>query len=271
MNAILLVDSETIFAESLKTTLKQFRIDVHVADSSNAARALLRIEQFDLILIDFDLSPRPAEQGLREPMKPTTGTWSGTGLTRELRASGVACPMIVYTNLEGELYETASLDAGADDFLLKTTPISLLLSRLHAHLRRRARDLGTAERTERRVAIGRFTLDRKARILLADERPVVLATREMILIEKLASNPSRVFPQEEILNAVWGNHLRRSHAALAGVIRRLRQKMLLNGLPDPIENVRGRGFRLMPALSLSMPTVQFRQGSDALSANGLGS
>lgn len=259
MNTILLIDSETTFAESVKLALQHFRIEVHVADCSETAKNLLRSEQFDLILVDFDLSPRPTEAAPQEPAKSATGHWSGTGLIRQLRASGVTCPMLVFTSLEGELYETASLDAGADDFLLKSTPISLLLSRLHAHLRRSARDLGTADRTERRVAIGRFTLDRKARILLADERPVVLAIREMILIEKLASNPSRVFPQEEILNVVWGNHLRRSNAALAGVIRRLRHKMQINGLPDPIENVRGQGFRLPPALLLEFPTMQSRQ------------
>lgn len=261
MNSILLIDSEAHFAECVQSTLKNFRMDVRVADSSKAAHSVLRSEEFDLILVDFDLSPRPGDHAIKEPAQSATGSWSGTGLIRELRASGVTCPILVFTSLEGELYETASLDAGADDFLLKTTPISLLLSRLHAHLRRSARDLGTAERTERRVAIGRFTLDRKARILLADEKPVVLATREMILIEKLASNPSKIFPQEEILNVVWGNHLRRSHAALAGVIKRLRQKMMNNGLPDPIENVRGQGFRLPPALRLELPAIQSRQRS----------
>jgi DNA-binding response OmpR family regulator len=255
MKSILLIDNETTFAEPLQSALRRFRIEVRLAESSKAAHRALRSEQFDLILIDFDLSPRPSGPDFTEPARSATGSWSGTGLIRELRASGVSCPVLVYTSLEGELYETASLDAGADDFLLKSIPISLLLSRLHAHLRRSARDLGTAKSLERRVSIGRFTLDRHARVLLADEKPIVLAVREMILIEKLASNPFRVFPQEEILNVVWGNHLRRSHAALAGVIRRLRQKMVNNGLPDPIENVRGQGFRLLPALLLEPPAI----------------
>ena len=59
---------------------------------------------------------------------------------------------------------SASLDAGADDYIIKKAPISILLSRLHAHLRRRERDLGLAAKAERRVAVGRFTLDRKARV-----------------------------------------------------------------------------------------------------------
>jgi DNA-binding response OmpR family regulator len=35
-------------------------------------------------------------------------------------------PILVHTVLEGELYETASLDAGADDYIVKKAPISIL-------------------------------------------------------------------------------------------------------------------------------------------------
>jgi DNA-binding winged helix-turn-helix (wHTH) protein len=85
-------------------------------------------------------------------------------------------------------------------------------------------------------------MDRKARVLLADEKPVILAHREMKLLEKLASSPSRVFVEDLIGGEVWGDHIRRSLPALSGLLRRLRQKMVMNGLPDPVKNVRGRGF-----------------------------
>jgi DNA-binding winged helix-turn-helix (wHTH) protein len=44
-------------------------------------------------------------------------------------------------------------------------------------------------------------------------------------------------------------------------LRRLRQKMVKNGLPDPVENVRGRGFRLLESVRLE---------ADHHSVNGLG-
>jgi len=250
MNSVLLIDSEIIPAAGLQSTLTQFGFEVVVAASGKVAHTWIKSVQFDLILVEFDLSPRPNGETAIEPSKSAVGSWSGTGLIRELRATVVTTPILVHTVLEGELYETASLDAGADDYIVKKAPISILLSRLHAHLRRRERDLGLAAKAERRVAIGRFTLDRKARVLLADEKPVVLAQREMKLLEKLASSPSRVFSPDEILDDVWGNHIRRSLPALYSLLRRLRQKMAKNGLPDPIENVQGRGFRLFPALRL---------------------
>jgi DNA-binding response OmpR family regulator len=248
MNSILLIDNEPVLATALKSTLGQFGFEVEVAGSGKTAHTWLRKGHFDLILVDFDLSPRPNGEAVLEPSKSAIGCWSGTGLIRELRAAGVTSPILVYTVLEGELYETASLDAGADDYIVKKAPISILLSRLHAHLRRSERDLGRASKAERRVAVGRFTLDRKARVLLADEKSITLARREMKLLEKLASSPSRVFSPDEILDEVWGNHLRRSLPALSGLLRRLRQKMAKNDLPDPVENVRGRGFRLIQSI-----------------------
>ena len=248
MNSILLIDSETVTATALQTTLGRFSFEAELAGSSNAAHAALRKREFDLILVEFDLSPRSNGEVVLEPSKSATGCWSGTGLIRELRAARTGSPILVHTVLEGELYETASLDAGADDYIVKKAPISILLSRLHAHLRRRDRDLGLAANADRRVAVGRFTLDRKARVLLADEKPIILAHREMKLLEKLATSPSRVFSPEEILDEVWGNHIRRSMPALSGLLRRLRQKMANNGLPDPVENVRGRGFRLLESV-----------------------
>jgi DNA-binding response OmpR family regulator len=251
MNSILVIDSETVVATGLQGTLRQFGFEAELADSGKMAHACLSKAQFDLILVEFDLSPRPSGNAVFETVKSAAGCWSGTGLIRELRAARITSPIVVHTVLEGELYETASLDAGADDYIVKKAPISILLSRLHAHLRRSERDLGLAAKAERRVAVGRFTLDRKARVLLADQKPISLAHREMKLLEKLASSPSRVFSPDEILDEVWGSHLRRSLPALSGLLRRLRQKMAKNDLPDPVENVRGRGFRLLPSISLN--------------------
>ncbi len=248
MNSILLVDSEIVPSTALQSTLMQFGFEAELATSATEAHTWIKKSQFDLILVEFDLSPRPNGEMAIEPSSSAVGSWSGTGLIRELRASGITAPILVHTALEGDLYETASLDAGADDYIIKRPPISTLLSRIHAHLRRRERDLGLAAKAERRSRIGRFTLDRKTRILLADETPVMLSNREIRLLEKLASSPSRIFSQNEILDDVWGDDLRNSPIALASCIKRLRQKMEKSGLADPIENLRGKGFKLAASI-----------------------
>src|ERR1700738_3139844 len=113
MNSILLIDSETVVATALQATLGLFGFEVELAESGKAAHACLRKRHFDITLVEFDLSPRPDGEAVLEPSKSATGCWSGTGLIRELRAARIMSPILVHTVLEGELYETASLDAGA--------------------------------------------------------------------------------------------------------------------------------------------------------------
>jgi len=93
---------------------------------------MVESSKFDLILVDFDLGPK------NDPKLSV----SGTGLVFELRAAKVGLPILMYTVLEGEWYELASLHAGADGYILKSTSIQLLISRLHAHIRRYERDTG---------------------------------------------------------------------------------------------------------------------------------
>jgi DNA-binding response OmpR family regulator len=244
MKSILLIDAETVVASGLQRTLDRFGFNVTRVDSAYDAHNWIDRGQFDIILVDFDLMPR-GDQAPQVPGQFSESiSWSGTGLVREFRAARVTTPIIIYTFLEGEPYETASLDAGADDYILKSKPLSVLLCRLHAHIRRHERDLGLATGSDRRVAIGRYTLDRDTGILQAEEKPIGLTLREIKLLEKLAANPLRIVTTNELLDDVWGNDLRRSPDAVAACIKRLRIKMEKNGLCDPIESVRGRGFRL---------------------------
>lgn len=257
MKSILLIDRSRESAEAVVETLRRYAFDVDIADGGVTAQRLARETDYDLILMEF-LS-RPELDQSRTPGVETLGEEFGksTALIRELRARSVLCPIIVYTTLKGELYETASLDAGADDYIPKTSHTSILLARLHAHLRRRQRELGEAAGNDRRTSIGKFVIDRKTRILLSDRSPVQLTPMEVSLLERLAANPYRTVSFTEILDHVWADRVGRSHNALEALIQRLRKKMGKQGLPNPIETVRGRGLKLSPlVLHLFAPDVK---------------
>jgi len=81
--------------------------------------------QFNAILVEFNLR---SERSLH----PRTG--KGLQPVRQLRALEVSAPVLMFTAMEGELYERGSLDAGVDDFFAKTTSIPSLISRLRAHI-----------------------------------------------------------------------------------------------------------------------------------------
>jgi len=237
IHSILLVDDEPVVADGLQRTLRNFGFEVQLADNAETARRMVESSKFDLILVDFDLGPK------NDPKLSV----SGTGLVFELRAAKVGLPILMYTVLEGEWYELASLHAGADGYILKSTSIQLLISRLHAHIRRYERDTGKRRSTTHRLGVGRFVLDKNHQVLADNEKSMTVTQKEARILEILASNPARVVPSQELLDGAWGRRdLDKTLESLRGVIKRFRKKLGDKGFEELIENVRGQGFRLIP-------------------------
>ncbi len=152
MKSILLVDDETIICAELQQTLRQFGFDVERAHTSDAARRLARERRFDAILLEFNVK---SERSI------DARAGNGLQLLRQLRASRVTIPVIMFTAMEGEPYRAMSLNAGADDFIPRTAGVLLLVSRLRAQLRRRESGFrnGTA-----RLGGGKISRSRKAEL-----------------------------------------------------------------------------------------------------------
>src|SRR5579859_3779861 len=96
-NSILVVDNEALAAASLQLALTRFGCDVELAVSSETAHDWLKKKPFDLILVEFDLSPRLNSGSISAPWKASERNWSGTGLIREIRGSGFTSPILVHT------------------------------------------------------------------------------------------------------------------------------------------------------------------------------
>jgi DNA-binding response OmpR family regulator len=137
MNSILLVDDEAVIAAEFARTLEGLGFKVEVSCTVESGLCHARTARFDAILVEFNVR---SERGAH----PRSG--NGLMLIRQLRASEVAAPILMFTAMEGEFYETASFDAGADDFLPKTASIPSVVSRLRAHIRRNNRE--SKQRTE---------------------------------------------------------------------------------------------------------------------------
>jgi DNA-binding response OmpR family regulator len=103
-----------------------------VASTVESGLIRAQLVRFDAILVEFDV---------RSDRGAHPGPGSGLKVIRQLRVLGVTAPILMFTAMTGKVYETASLEAGADDFILKTTPIPDLVSRLRSQIRRFSRSL----------------------------------------------------------------------------------------------------------------------------------
>jgi two-component system KDP operon response regulator KdpE len=121
----------------------------------------------------------------------------GLELLRMLRAV-TAVPVIVATarDDEGEIIRT--LDAGADDYIVKPYSADQLDARIRAVLRR-ARDADADEP----LRVGGMTLDARRRVVTVDGQPVELSRKEFDVLWHLASRRGEVVSKRELLAAVW--------------------------------------------------------------------
>lgn len=86
-----------------------------------------RQSPYDAILVEFNLRSEGEDSAL---------AGMGLELIRGLRASGTKASLVVFTAMDGEVYETMSREAGADDFIQKVAG----MTRLHEPARKIGED-----------------------------------------------------------------------------------------------------------------------------------
>jgi DNA-binding response OmpR family regulator len=227
--SILLVDDEPLTCESFQALLRKFGYQVETAGCLETGYARAESNRFSLILVDLML-----------------GRDHGTTLVHQLRALGIATPIVILSAHDSEYYQTDALKSGADDYIVKTTSIPLLIAKLHAHLQREERHEGHRPSSLRRVPIGRCVLDREAHVLEIGDKILKLTEKETKFLDLLSNHPTRVFPVRVILEKISGRDYLMSEDALHAMVGRLRKKLEKEcGIKGLIENQHGRGFKIV--------------------------
>ena len=121
---ILIVDDSATYREFLRAELEED--GCHVVAARNADEAVTALEDGGLDCVILDLV-----------MPGTSGTQLCERFDRFRRRRGLFFQIVILTSQEGEDRLTASLTAGADDFIGKSQPMEVLKIRLMALLRRK--------------------------------------------------------------------------------------------------------------------------------------
>ena len=154
-------------------------------------------------------------------------------------------PVIMLTAKDSEMDKVRSLDAGADDYIVKPFGVMELLSRIRAVLRRS----GEKEAPERLTA-GPITLDVGRREVAVKGSLITLTNMEFRLLHFLMQSPGLVFTREQLLNKVWDTDYAGDTRTVDMHVRTLRQK--LGEAAHMIETRRGVGYRLADAEHLTV-------------------
>jgi len=164
----------------------------------------------------------------------------GVSVVAQWRASGVTTPVLMLTALGGIADRVAGLEAGADDYLVKPFAMAELVARIVALLRRPP--ISAAPVTA--YTVGDVTLDLLRREVRRSGREVRLQPREFSLLEQLMRHVGRVVTRTMILESVWGFHFDPQTNIVESHLSRMRAKLNDGFQHDPIETLRGIGYRM---------------------------
>jgi len=224
MTRILVVDDEPQMVRGLVDNLRFEGYQTLAAASGREALAVADAEAPDVILLDV--------------MMPGMSGWD---VCRELRARGVAVPIIMLTARGEETDRVKGLELGADDYVTKPFGLRELLARIRAVLRRPGPRQGPEV-----YAFGDVRLHLRARLAFKGGREVKLTRKEFDLLRYLVEFRGEVVTRDRLLDEVWGyEHFPTTRTVDTHVLR-VRQKFEDDPeRPRHIVTVHGQGYRFV--------------------------
>ena len=217
---ILIVEDDLLLGSGLQAGLGQDGYAADWVQTADAAEHALRIEHFDLMVLDLGLPRR-----------------DGLALLRDLRRGSICIPVLILTARDSVTDRVAGLDAGADDYLVKPFDLDELNARIRA-LTRRSRGQSAS-----RLQAGDLVLDTTLRQVTLKRRPLCLSPKEYALLEALLGSADRVVPRTRLEATAYGWEDDVESNAMEVHIHNLRRKLG----KDRILTVRGVGYQLVSA------------------------
>jgi two-component system response regulator PhoP len=218
---VLVVEDETELRERIAATL---RSKGHAVDECGEGKeALFMGEEYpiDVAVLDLGL---PGMSGL-----DVLGEW---------RARGREFPVLILTARGSWQEKVAGLEAGADDYLVKPFQMEEVVARLHALVRR------SAGWTRSVLKVGDIELDMGSQRIKVGEDPTDLTAYEYKLLEYLMLHAGMVVSKTELTEHLYEEDAERDSNVLEVLLARLRRKLDPARRRNPIETLRGRGYRL---------------------------
>jgi two-component system response regulator PhoP len=162
----------------------------------------------------------------------------GDEIIRQVRTAGLDYPILVLTARDAWQSKVEGLEAGADDYLVKPFHPQELIARLGALLRR------TGGWTQAVMQCGPLTLDTARQRVTMNDEEIELTAYEYRVLEYLVLHVGEVVSKRALIEQLYDEESDRYSNTIEVFIRRLRKKLDHDNNLDPIETLRGRGYRL---------------------------
>jgi len=233
-HSILVVDDEAAVRRLLRRCFESENYAVTEAESRQDTLARLAERPVDLITLDVNLA---GEDGL--------------SLAREIRTYSNV-PIIMVSG-KGELIDTVlGLEVGADDYIAKPFQLREVLARVKSALRRSQLNATSSHTKTNPVNLDAATeyhfadcvlCPRVRDIRKSDGTHGELTTAEFNLLQAFARHAQQVLTRDQIMDQMKGMDWNPNDRTIDNQVARLRKKMNLLGIKNPIKTVRGLGYQ----------------------------
>jgi two-component system response regulator PhoP len=221
MMRILLVEDDSGLQTSLAEILREAGYAVDVSGDGIEGLFFGQEYALDLAIIDLGLPGLP-----------------GLDLIRKLREQERQFPILILTARSEWQDKVEGLEAGADDYLTKPFHPEELKARVGALLRR------SAGHTQPQIELGPLKIDLVSQRVFNGEQEIELTTYEYKVFEYLLMHPDAVVTKTVLSEHIYEEDADRDSNVIEVFVGRLRRKIDPQGVINPIETLRGRGYRL---------------------------
>jgi two-component system, OmpR family, response regulator QseB len=218
---LLLAEDDALLGDGLRAGLRALGFQVDWVRDGVAAERELSSQSYTVAVLDLGL-PRV----------------DGLDVLQSVRRRGNKTPVLVLTARDAVPQRIETLDAGADDYIVKPIDLHELAARLRALVRRshgQVQDL---------ISVNGVDLDPGAREVRLDGEAVKLSTREFDLLHALMLRPGRVLTREQLENHLYGWGEEVGSNTVEVHVHHLRRKLG----NQRIRTVRGVGYAFAPAV-----------------------
>ncbi len=222
VTSILIVEDDARIRDALQRALTRRGHDVRIVETGLAGLQAAVDDPPEVVVLDLGL---PDVEGRQ--------------LLVMLRAVSQV-PVIVATARDDELEMVRTLDAGADDYIVKPYSADQLEARMRAVLRR-----SRIEAEEPVRVVGALTVDPTTRVATVDGRELDLTKREFDLLNYLAARAGRVVSKRQLMADVWNQPYGGADKTIDVHVSWLRRKLgETAAAPRFITTLRGAGVKL---------------------------
>jgi two-component system, OmpR family, response regulator len=222
---ILVIEDDKRLVKLIRSVLEEEGYNVDIANDGDTGVELALRGCHDVAIIDWMLPGR-----------------DGPSICRSIRSAHLSIATLLLTARSQIEDRVAGLDSGADDYLVKPFSFDELLARVRALGRR----FTTIAPDAWELRLGNVVMDLQTHSLRRKDTVIDLTKTEWNLLELLLRHPGQVLSREQIIDYVWAYNSDVKPELVDVYVSYLRQKLNIPGLSDPIQTVRGVGYRLEP-------------------------